>query len=146
MLGLRCMKTSTNANNMFLNKITGESASVGLVILQCINLIGMCQWGIRQTAEVENLMTAVERIMEYAELPSEAALESTQQHRPPTEWPTKGEIVFKDFNFKYSSNSDFVLKNINLHIMPKVSFRRQTSLHQKRNKHNICAYYRKKLE
>lgn len=91
-----------------------------MVILKCINLIGMCQWGIRQTAEVESMMTSVERIVEYIELPPEAALESTPEHKPPTEWPTNGEIVFRDFNFKYSKNSNFVLKNINLHIMPKV--------------------------
>lgn len=94
----------------------------------------MCQWGIRQTTEVENIMTAVERIVEYIELPSEAALESSPQHQPPNEWPTKGEITFKDFNFKYSDNSDFVLKNINFHIMPKVSF--QLHVHKMVSPHN----------
>ncbi|KOB70928.1 putative ATP-dependent bile acid permease [Operophtera brumata] len=33
--------------------------SVGLAITQVIGLVGMCQYGIRQTAEVENQMTSV---------------------------------------------------------------------------------------
>lgn len=31
----------------------------------------MMQWGIRQSAEVSNQLTAVERILEYTQLPAE---------------------------------------------------------------------------
>ena len=44
---------------------------VGLAISSCILLMGMLQWGVRQSAEVENLMTSVERVMEYSKLDSE---------------------------------------------------------------------------
>lgn len=79
----------------------------------------MCQWGMRQTAEIESQMTSVERVMEYAELPSEAPLESEPKYRPPNEWPSSGEIILSDLNFKYSENSNFVLKNLNLRIQAK---------------------------
>lgn len=98
----------------------GHSGNVGLVILQCINMIGMCQWGMRQTAEIENQMTSVERVMEYAELPSEPPLESEPKYRPPEGWPANGEISFKELNFKYSDNGTYVLKDINIHIRAKV--------------------------
>ena len=44
---------------------------VGLAISSCIMLTGMLQWGVRQSAEVENLMTSVERVLEYCGLKAE---------------------------------------------------------------------------
>ncbi len=76
----------------------------------------MCQYGVRQTAEVESQMTSVERITEYINLPSEAALDSLPQHCPANGWPAKGEIILKDLNFRYSETSDFALRNLNLKI------------------------------
>ena len=84
-------------------------------------MVGMCQWGIRQTAEIENQITSVERVIEYAELPSEPPLESLPEYRPPNDWPSEGSFQFTDLNFKYSGTNDYVLKNINLKINAKVS-------------------------
>jgi len=52
-----------------------SGSMVGLAITQTMALSGMVQWGMRQSAEVSNQLTAVERVMEYTELESEPNLE-----------------------------------------------------------------------
>lgn len=51
--------------------------SVGLAISSALTITGTLQWGMRQSAETENLMTSVERALEYSKLDSEADLESS---------------------------------------------------------------------
>ena len=46
----------------------------------------------RQSAEVENQMVSVERVLEYCHIPQEAALISAPDKKPPPEWPLKGGI------------------------------------------------------
>ncbi|GAB0093529.1 probable multidrug resistance-associated protein lethal(2)03659 [Sergentomyia squamirostris] len=90
--------------------------NVGLAIMQVNSLIGMCQWGMRQTAELENEMTSVERVLEYADLPPEPSLETEPKHRPHKVWPSEGEIAFKNLSLRYSDDSDLVLKELNFEI------------------------------
>ncbi|XP_037030669.1 multidrug resistance-associated protein 4-like [Bradysia coprophila] len=90
--------------------------NVGLAITQIFNLIIMCQWGMRQTAELENQMTSVERVIEYTDLKSEPALESVEKYRPPEKWPECGIIQFDGLSMKYSENSNTVLKDVTLRI------------------------------
>merc|ERR1719270_1860103 len=85
---------------------------VGLAISNCILLTGMLQWGVRQSAEVENLMTAVERVMEYTDLPQEAA--TTQpDHVPAKSWPHRGVVQFSDVYLRYDKNEKDVLRGVN---------------------------------
>jgi len=49
---------------------------VGLAISSILTLTGMLQWGMRQSAETENLMTSVERALEYSNVTPEADLET----------------------------------------------------------------------
>ncbi|XP_067118442.1 ATP-binding cassette sub-family C member 4-like isoform X1 [Centruroides vittatus] len=92
---------------------------IGLAISSALALSGSFQWGVRQSAEVESQMTSVERVLEYSRLPSEAALRSSPDKRPPPDWPNKGMITFDDVSLQYSENDPPVLKNLNWHVKPQ---------------------------
>ncbi|XP_072433976.1 ATP-binding cassette sub-family C member 4 isoform X3 [Chiloscyllium punctatum] len=94
-----------------------DAGQVGLALSYAVTLMGMFQWGVRQSAEVENLMTSVERVQDYTELESEAPWES---HKPlPNGWPHHGAIVFENVNFGYSPDCDPILQDLNLAIKSK---------------------------
>lgn len=57
-------------------------------------------------------MTSVERVVEYAELESEAPWETDK--KPPPDWPKNGSITFNKVNFSYSANKPLVLKNLSV--------------------------------
>ncbi|XP_049671757.1 ATP-binding cassette sub-family C member 4 isoform X2 [Accipiter gentilis] len=94
-----------------------NAGQVGLALSYAITLMGTFQWGVRQSAEVENLMISVERVMEYTELEKEAPWE-TNKH-PPPEWPSQGMIAFENVNFTYSLDGPLVLRHLSVLIKPK---------------------------
>lgn len=47
---------------------------MGLAITQAIGLTGMLQWGMRQSTELENQMTSVERVLEFTNVEQEPPL------------------------------------------------------------------------
>ncbi|KAL5005221.1 hypothetical protein ScPMuIL_018677 [Solemya velum] len=93
-----------------------DAGLVGLSMTYAMTLMGMFQWGVRQSAEVENQMISVERVLEYTNLPSEAPLESEKDKKPPSTWPSKGEIVGDTVCLQYSLDGPLVLKHINFKI------------------------------
>ncbi|KAM9334356.1 ATP-binding cassette sub-family C member 4-like [Symphorus nematophorus] len=94
-----------------------DAGSVGLALSYSVTLMGMFQWGVRQSAEVENMMTSVERVVEYTELESEAPWETHK--RPPPDWPTKGLVTFDQVSFSYSDNGPLVLQNLKAMFRPR---------------------------
>ncbi|KAF3706362.1 Multidrug resistance-associated protein 4 [Channa argus] len=94
-----------------------DAGSVGLALTYSVTLMGMFQWGVRQSAEVENMMTSVERVVEYTELESEAPWET--QKRPPADWPSKGLVTFDRVSFSYSSDGSPVLHDLKTMFRPK---------------------------
>ncbi|XP_046668507.1 ATP-binding cassette sub-family C member 4-like [Homalodisca vitripennis] len=93
--------------------------SVGLAITQTVGLIGMFQWGMKQSAEVENFMTSVERILEYTQVDKEPPLESPQDKKPPANWPTEGEVEFNHVVMSYDPSLPPVLKDVTFVIQPR---------------------------
>lgn len=62
-------------------------------------------------------MTSVERVVQYAELESEAPWETDVQ--PPHDWPMRGCITFDRVNFSYGASEPLVLKNLTVVFKPR---------------------------
>nr|CAD7455364.1 unnamed protein product [Timema tahoe] len=92
--------------------------NVGLAITQSLGLVGLLQWGIRQSAEVSNSMMSVERVLEYKYLEEEPLLESAPDKLPASDWPSKGLIQFEHTSMKYVETDPHVLKDLNITIRP----------------------------
>lgn len=76
----------------------------------------MFQWGMRQWSELENRMTCVERVKEYADVVPEAD-HGTKE--PPSHWPDKGDITFQNLCLKYDADQPNILNNLNFSIKNK---------------------------
>ncbi|CAK9828719.1 Probable multidrug resistance-associated protein lethal(2)03659 [Anthophora retusa] len=96
-----------------------KGGDVGLAITQSIGLTGMFQWGMRQSTELENQMTSVERVLEYTNIESEPPLESTPEKKPKEDWPQEGKIDFRNVSLRYDPAEAPVLKNLNFVIYPQ---------------------------
>jgi ATP-binding cassette subfamily C (CFTR/MRP) protein 4 len=93
-----------------------DAGLVGLSLTYALTLMALFQWTVRQSTEIESFMTSVERIVEYSELPPEAALESSESNKPPDDWPKSGRIVAEDICLQYGRNTPVVLSHLNFSI------------------------------
>ncbi|CAM2724338.1 unnamed protein product [Rotaria socialis] len=102
-------------------RVTGRqfsAADIALTLSYSLNLIGLLQWTIRQSVELETQMTSVERALEYCKLEQEPPACVSPKKQPPTNWPRRGEILFNDVCMAHSNNLDapLALRNISLNI------------------------------
>lgn len=63
-------------------------------------------------------MTSVERVLEYCSLEQESPAQVPPKNRPPSHWPSQGQIEFKNVSMSYlpDEKGAFVLRNITLRI------------------------------
>lgn len=94
-----------------------DAGTLGLSLVYAISTVGQLQFAMRQTADVENMMTAVERVITYTELPKEPTYDIP--NRPPDDWPQEGGLRFEDLSLTYYEGGPQVLKNISININPK---------------------------
>lgn len=81
--------------------MSATGGNIGLAITQAINF--RVQFAVRQSAELENNMTAVERVLEYDEIKVEE-LQSKTENRPKRTWPAEGHITYDKLSLKYFDN------------------------------------------
>ncbi|KAK4697308.1 hypothetical protein P7C71_g748, partial [Lecanoromycetidae sp. Uapishka_2] len=106
------------ASFAIISVASGSGLSAGLVGLSmsyALQITTSLNWIVRQTVEVETNIVSVERVLEYARLPSEAP-DRISKHRPKISWPASGAVKFDNYSTRYRPGLDLVLKNINLNI------------------------------
>eukprot|EP00794_Sanderia_malayensis_P020178 gene20178-22153_t len=108
------IKTTREVKRIEGLKIGLTSGQIGLILAYTNSLVGVFQQCVRQSTEVENHMTSVERVLEYTELEPEAPSETSI--KPPDEWPQRGSIRFNKMTFAYDENLPNVLKGVTAHI------------------------------
>ncbi|CAH1183157.1 unnamed protein product [Phaedon cochleariae] len=91
------------------------AGGVGLAITQAMALTGLLQWGVRQYSELENNMTAVERVLEYTDIETEDKTEGQRKDN----WPDRGEIEYRHLSLTYSTTRQKVLKDVSFVIKPR---------------------------
>ncbi|KAJ2138792.1 hypothetical protein IW136_003022, partial [Coemansia sp. RSA 678] len=95
----------------------GDAGLVGLAVTYALDFTGSLNWSVRSYTEVENSMIQLERVVEYAELPSEAP-EVIEDRRPAASWPDQGMVEFKDYSTRYREGLDLVLKGLSFRVQP----------------------------
>lgn len=106
------------ASFAIISVATGSGLSAGMVGLSmsyALQITTSLNWIVRQTVEVETNIVSVERVLEYARLPSEAP-DRISRNRPKISWPAQGVVDFNNYSARYRPGLDLVLKNIDLHI------------------------------
>jgi ATP-binding cassette subfamily C (CFTR/MRP) protein 4 len=79
-----------------------DPSILGLSISMLVQLAGLFQWCIRQSAEVVNQFVSVERVLAFGELESEASLELEQDTALVEQgWPKDGSIDVDDLCVRY---------------------------------------------
>ncbi|XP_058058151.1 ATP-binding cassette sub-family C member 4-like [Anopheles bellator] len=101
-------------------------ASVGLAISQINSIGSQMQFGIRQSAEMFNHLVAVERLLEYRQLPPEESTNDTKKAAvttPPVlpvsisaQWPEHGEIEFRNVFLRYAEHDVAVLRQLSFTV------------------------------
>ncbi|KAL8676645.1 MAG: hypothetical protein Q9186_006856 [Xanthomendoza sp. 1 TL-2023] len=95
---------------------SGLSAGmVGLAMSYALQITQSLNWIVRQTVEVETNIVSVERVLEYARLPTEAP-ERVSKSKPKIGWPAYGAVGIRNYSTRYRPGLDLVLKDINLDI------------------------------
>jgi ABC-type multidrug transport system fused ATPase/permease subunit len=93
------------------------SHKVILTMTKTLNAINYrFSWLVRQSAEVENDMNSVERIIYYAEEIEQEPAHELPDNKPPAPWPSQGRVEFNNVVLKYRPELPPVLKSISFSV------------------------------
>jgi ABC-type multidrug transport system fused ATPase/permease subunit len=122
-LGLRldalaACAVATAAACVVASRATLPPGLAGMALVSSLTFTGTLQYAVRQLAETENLMTSVERLLAFTQLPQEAAPASAPGAAPPPGWPAAGALTVQQLTIAYHPGAAPVLKGISFALAP----------------------------
>ncbi|KAI8474713.1 MAG: hypothetical protein J3K34DRAFT_518016 [Monoraphidium minutum] len=96
---------------------TASAAAMGLLISYALQITVTTSLTLRMGAFAEQSFNAVERLVEYSNLPKEAA--AVIPGSAPEGWPSQGEVEFRDVVMRYRPGLPLVLRGLSFQIPPR---------------------------
>lgn len=93
-----------------------DPAILGLSMSMLLQMAGLFQWCIRQSAEVVNLMVSVERVLGFGSLEPEAPLEQESDKALDAAWPNEGAVEVDSLKIRYRPALPLALDNASFSI------------------------------
>eukprot|EP01090_Pellita_catalonica_P003045 TRINITY_DN12673_c0_g1_i1.p1 TRINITY_DN12673_c0_g1~~TRINITY_DN12673_c0_g1_i1.p1 ORF type:complete len:852 (+),score=181.61 TRINITY_DN12673_c0_g1_i1:353-2557(+) len=94
-----------------------DPGMAGLSITYSLSITGILNWLVRQVAELETHLVSVERVMQYVDVEQEPP--AILPHRPPRDWPSKGNVKIENLKFRYREGLQLVLKGVSCEFKPR---------------------------
>ncbi len=113
-----CIVTILSVVCLLTGFLSIDPLILGLTLSLLLQLAGLFQWCIRQSAEVENQMVSVERVLTFGQLESEAPLEQTKDAELLREgWPSAGSLEYQNVTVRYRPSLPPALRGVSF-IVP----------------------------
>ncbi|KAI5833117.1 hypothetical protein K523DRAFT_413569, partial [Schizophyllum commune Tattone D] len=93
-------------------------SQTGVVLSYILSVQQSFGWMVKQWAEAENNMSSVERLVHYAREIEQEPAYYIPENKPPSPWPSKGEIEMKDIVMKYRPELPAVVKGVSMKVAP----------------------------
>ncbi|KAI1293345.1 Multidrug resistance-associated protein 1 [Mortierella claussenii] len=93
-----------------------DPSLVGLTLSFALSITEEVTSLVRVVCDLQNQLIGMERVLEYTGLKTEAP-DTTDVILPPN-WPSQGQISFKNYSTRYREGLDLVIKNVNLEVAP----------------------------
>ncbi|XP_070253924.1 ATP-binding cassette sub-family C member 12 isoform X5 [Myotis yumanensis] len=93
-----------------------SAASKGLSLSYIIQLSGLLQVCVRTGTETQAKFTSVELLRAYISTCAPESAQPLPAGPCPQDWPSRGEITFRDYGMRYRDGTPLVLDGLNLHI------------------------------
>ncbi|XP_013611055.1 PREDICTED: ABC transporter C family member 3 [Brassica oleracea var. oleracea] len=88
-----------------------DPSLAGLAVTYGLNLNTQQAWLVWGLCNLENKIISVERILQYASVPSEPPL-VLESNRPEHSWPSLGDVDIRDLQVRYAAHMPLVLRGI----------------------------------